>query len=244
MRVRRGKRGASPRGSLGADRHGRGEVDNPSDLKTPCPQTPKAPCSQTSGRPEAVLRPCRRCAERTFAAADPRAEPPRPAATISAPLPPAGSCAAAVWRVLEVRDEALTQRCKGVLVGETVGPEPDEAALVLLLGRGEDNTHTRRGYPSGGCVGRSTETSATRSAPSRRRTPPLRVAAYEIYVCSRLGSHFRLRCRRRDRRSRRRRRSRSIPPTRPLARTSHSQPGEKSQSRRLCHSSGPPYGVG
>ncbi len=40
----------------------------------------------------------------------------------------------------------------------------------------------RRGYPSGGCVGRSTETSATRSAPSRRRTLPLRVVAYGIYL--------------------------------------------------------------
>ena len=37
------------------------------------------------------------------------------------------------------------------------------------VGRWEDTTHTRRGYPSGGSVGRSTETSATRSAPSWRR---------------------------------------------------------------------------
>jgi hypothetical protein len=44
----------------------------------------------------------------------------------------------------------------------------------------KDTTHTRRGYPSGGSVGSSTQrpTSATRSAPWRRRALPLWVVAY------------------------------------------------------------------
>ncbi len=37
---------------------------------------------------------------------------------------------------------------------------------------GENTTYTRRGYASSGSVGMSTETSATRSAPSWRRTLP------------------------------------------------------------------------
>jgi hypothetical protein len=49
------------------------------------------------------------------------------------------------------------------------------------LGRWEENNHTRRGCPSVRCVGgRSTETSATRSAPSRRRTLLMRVVANGI----------------------------------------------------------------
>ena len=53
---------------------------------------------------------------------------------------------------------------------------------VLLGAAGYTFTHTRRGYPSGGCVGRSKETSETRSAPSRRRPLLLRVVAYGIYL--------------------------------------------------------------
>ncbi len=47
-------------------------------------------------------------------------------------------------------------------------------------GRKEDTIHTCRGYPSGGSVGRSTETSAKRSAPSWRRTLPTWVVASGI----------------------------------------------------------------
>jgi hypothetical protein len=53
---------------------------------------------------------------------------------------------------------------------------PAQCYRVLLGGI----SHTRRGKPSGGSVGRSTETSATRSAPSRRRTLLLWVVAYGV----------------------------------------------------------------